>query len=55
VPESEALTIAMTDALNLDFRDLLQCLSSEGAEFLIVGAYAVAFHGTPRAIFLPEP
>jgi hypothetical protein len=39
----------MTDALNPDFRDLFQCLCSEQAEFLIVGAYAVAFHGTPRA------
>lgn len=39
----------MTDALNADFRDLLDCLCSEGADFLIVGAYAVAFHGTPRA------
>lgn len=39
----------MTESLNVDFRHLLDCLRSEGAEFLIVGAYAVAFHGTPRA------
>jgi hypothetical protein len=39
----------MSESLNVDFRDLLDCLCSEGAEFLIVGAYAVAFHGTPRA------
>jgi hypothetical protein len=39
----------MTETLNADFRDLLQCLCGEGAEFLVIGAYAVAFHGTPRA------
>lgn len=35
--------------LNEDFSDLLACLSREGAEFLVVGAYALAFHGVPRA------
>jgi hypothetical protein len=38
-----------SDELNQDYRDLLQCLCSEVVDFLVVGAYAVAFHGTPRA------
>lgn len=32
-----------------DFRDLLSALSAAEARFLIVGGYAVAFHGRPRA------
>jgi len=32
-----------------DFRDLLLEFSDAGAEFVIVGGYAVAFHGHPRA------
>ena len=35
--------------MNPDFRDILSALSAEGAEFLIVGAYALAAHGMPRA------
>ena len=35
--------------LNPDFRDMLSVLSGEGAEFLLVGAYALAAHGLPRA------
>lgn len=35
--------------LNPDFRDMLSALSDEGADFLLVGAYAVAAHGIPRA------
>src|SRR4249920_1497950 len=35
--------------LNPDFRDLLSALSAEKAEFLVVGAYALALHGVPRA------
>jgi hypothetical protein len=35
--------------VNPHFRDLLSALSAEGAEFLIVGAYALAVHGLPRA------
>ena len=35
--------------LNEDYREMLQCLSDEGAEFLLVGAYALASHGYPRA------
>ncbi len=32
-----------------DFRDMLVELSDAGAEFALVGGYAVAFHGHPRA------
>ena len=37
------------DGLQEDFRDVLIHLVDAGAEFLIVGAYALAFHGAPRA------
>ena len=35
--------------LNPDFRDMLSCLSDEGVDFIVVGAYALAAHGLPRA------
>ena len=35
--------------LNADFRDMLSALSDARAEFLLVGAYAVAVHGLVRA------
>ena len=35
--------------LNPDFRDMLSCLKGAGAEFIVVGAYALAAHGRPRA------
>jgi hypothetical protein len=35
--------------LNPDFRDMLSALSEEGADYLLVGAYALAVHGVPRA------
>ena len=35
--------------LNPDFRDMLRALSDADADFLVVGAYAVAAHGHPRA------
>jgi hypothetical protein len=31
-----------------DFRDLLKLLNAHKVEYLIVGAYALAFHGAPR-------
>jgi hypothetical protein len=31
-----------------DFRDLLELLNTHKVEYLIVGAYALAFHGAPR-------
>ncbi len=35
--------------MNPDFRDILSALCAEGAEFMVVGAYALAAHGLPRA------
>lgn len=35
--------------LNDDFLDIVQALTTAGAEFLIVGAHAMAVHGVPRA------
>ena len=35
--------------MNRDFAEMLSRLIAAGAEFLIVGAYAVAAHGIPRA------
>jgi len=35
--------------LNEDFLDMLSALSEEGVRFLVVGAYALAHHGLPRA------
>jgi hypothetical protein len=35
--------------LNPDFAEMLRGLSAEGAEYLLVGAYAMAAHGVPRA------
>ncbi|HME92519.1 MAG TPA: hypothetical protein VKE49_13905 [Myxococcaceae bacterium] len=39
----------MTTTLNEDFRDLLQVFVEGDVQFLIVGAYALAVHGLPRA------
>ena len=35
--------------LNRDFQDMLAALSEENVEYLLVGAYAMAAHGYPRA------
>ena len=35
--------------LNPDYRDMLSAFSECGVEFLVVGAYALAAHGLPRA------
>ena len=35
--------------LNEDYLDILQALADEKAEFLLIGAYALAAHGYPRA------
>jgi hypothetical protein len=35
--------------MNRDFLDMLSALSDAGADFLIVGAHAVAVHARPRA------
>ena len=34
--------------LNKDLREFLELLNSNGVEYLVVGAFAVAFHGFPR-------
>ena len=47
--------------LNEDYRDMLQALHDEKVRFLLVGAYAMAAHGYPRATMdidiwvMPEP
>ena len=35
--------------MNRDFAEMLSALSEAGAEFLVVGAHALAVHGHPRA------
>ncbi|MBX3025834.1 hypothetical protein KF840_13080 [bacterium] len=35
--------------MNRDFAEMLAALSAAGVEFLVVGAYAMAAHGLPRA------
>ena len=35
--------------LNEDYKDMLHALSDEKVKFLLVGAYALAAHGYPRA------
>jgi hypothetical protein len=35
--------------MNHDFAEMLRALSAEGVDYLVVGAYAVAGHGIPRA------
>ena len=32
-----------------DFKDFLKLLNSTGVEYLLIGGYAVAYHGYPRA------
>lgn len=49
------------EAVPTDFKELLECLGARGVEYLVVGGYALAFHGAPRAtgdidLFVkPEP
>ena len=37
------------EGLHEDFVDVIAAMADEGAEFLIVGAFALALHGAPRA------
>jgi hypothetical protein len=37
------------EGLHEDFRDLLVLFADASVDFVIVGAYALAFHGAPRA------
>ena len=52
---------ASATMLNEDYREMLQTLSDENVDFLLVGAYAMAAHGYPRATLdidiwvLPSP
>jgi hypothetical protein len=39
----------VTTQLPSDFKEFLQLLASRGIEYLVVGGYAVGFHGYPRA------
>lgn len=34
--------------LNQDFKEFLQSLNNNGVRYLVIGGYAVAFHGHPR-------
>jgi len=34
--------------LNKDWREFLELFNFNGVEYLVVGAFAVAFHGYPR-------
>ncbi|MGZ8219698.1 nucleotidyltransferase [Methylomagnum sp.] len=34
--------------LNQDFKEFIQLLNDNGVKYLVVGGYAVAFHGHPR-------
>jgi hypothetical protein len=35
--------------LNPDFRDILSAFAEHGVDYMVVGAYALAYHGLPRA------
>ena len=35
--------------LNKDYKDILRCLNDDDVSFILVGAYALAVHGYPRA------
>jgi phage replication-related protein YjqB (UPF0714/DUF867 family) len=39
----------MEIGLPRDFKDFLRLLNAEGVEYLLIGGYAVAYHGYPRA------
>jgi predicted nucleotidyltransferase len=39
----------MDIGLPQDFKDFLKLLDAEGVEYLLIGGYAVAYHGYPRA------
>jgi len=38
-----------TTRLPIDFKEFLQLLNAHKVEYLLVGGYAVGFHGYPRA------
>ena len=45
----EAASLSKRYDVNKDYRDILHALAGENAKFLLVGAYAMAVHGYPRA------
>jgi hypothetical protein len=53
--------LANDTMLNEDYKEMLKCLVDEKAKFLLVGAYAMAAHGYPRATMdidiwvMPDP
>lgn len=40
--------------MNPDFAEILSALSAAGADYLVVGGFAVAAHGNPRAAGRPK-
>jgi len=40
--------------MNRDFAEMLKLLAAENVEYLVVGGYAVAGHGVPRATGRPQ-
>lgn len=44
-----AVDVRGSQSVNQDFQDILSAFCDEGVEFLLVGAYALAVHGLPRA------
>jgi hypothetical protein len=38
-----------------DFKDLLSAFHAHGVKYLIVGGYAVSFHGQPRSSHWAAP
>lgn len=45
---SDASTLGGSTVLNKDFREFVKSLNDSGVRYLVVGGYAVAFHGHPR-------
>jgi predicted nucleotidyltransferase len=41
-------TIIGDTVLNQDFKEFIQSLNDNGVRYLVIGGYAVAFHGHPR-------
>ncbi len=39
----------MEAELPLDFKEFLKLLNAKGVEYLLIGGYAVGYHGYPRA------
>ena len=37
-----------------DFRELLELFNAHKVEYIVVGGYALAFHGAPRFTGLPR-